>query len=112
MLLETILITKTKQNKTESNQALTNLQKIIPTVENSIEEKKKKTQLYLKKKNSKKTGRWGQPIDWKIFKRHIHQMKYTHCLAHDSNKPTIFKTKQNTNKTRGNFDFRILGEVL
>ena len=42
MLLETILITKTKQNKTESNQALTNLQKIIPTVENSIEEKKKR----------------------------------------------------------------------
>lgn len=50
MLLETILITKTKQNKTESNQALTNLQKIIPTVENSIEEKKKDPILFKKEK--------------------------------------------------------------
>ena len=50
MLLETILITKTKQNKTESNQALTNLQKIITTVENSIEEKKKDPILFKKEK--------------------------------------------------------------
>ena len=81
-------------------------------MENSIEEEKKKKQFYWKKKNSKEKGRWGQPIDWKIFKRHIHQMKYTHYLVRDSNKPTIFKTKQNTNKTWRNFEFRILGEVI
>lgn len=50
MLLETTLITKTKQNKTESNQALTNLQKIIPTVENPVEEKKKDPILFKKEK--------------------------------------------------------------
>lgn len=38
-----------KQNKTETNQALTNLQKIIQTVENSIEGKKKKDPILLKK---------------------------------------------------------------
>lgn len=80
----------TKKLETESNQPLTNSQKIIQTVENSVENM---TQFYRKKQMVRKKGGEGNPETKKYLREQLPNELHAHYLIHDSNNLTIFKTK-------------------